>query len=121
MSPSESAVPAPFILLRHEPSDASPLGMASGVVELVAGCLYVRDGLLIWPPEYKFGARGLSPAVVGDGVAIVPGDTVTIGGGEYTNLQFMPSRLIGDAPPCAADSYIWVSKTTSVEPGSLFP
>jgi hypothetical protein len=63
-----------------------------------AGPAYERT-LLIWPPSYTPLEDGAG--VQGDGIELLLGDEVLLGGGEYSDEAWVNERLIG--PPIQSE------------------
>lgn len=83
-----------------------PASLVQGKLVLEAGCLMLESPgpgfertLLIWPSSYVPLQDGAG--VRGDGVELLLGDEVLLGGGEYTDEAWVKERLIG--PPVKSD------------------
>lgn len=106
--------PAPYWLPRHPEMDATPLGLAEGVLEARGKCLYLNRGLLIWPHDFYITERDGRPVVVGGGWLIAPGDHIEVGGGSYNELSDLPSGAAEAASVPCSGPYIWVSRVRDV-------
>lgn len=115
-APGGVASPAPYYLLRHSNLSSTPLGLATGTVELRGQCLYLGPDLLIWPEHYSLSPVDGSAVVVGDRWTIAPGDAIEVGGGQYEDPGDLPSSTIGGLPPCSGP-YLWVAEVLRVGPG----
>jgi len=93
-----------------------PAGLVQGKLVLEAGCLmfespgpgYERT-LLVWPSSYVL--LGGGAGVLGDGVELLLGDVVLLGGGEYTDEAWVKERLIGPPvkPECLTGRYALIT------------
>jgi hypothetical protein len=72
--------------------------------------------LLVWPVTYRpvDGGHG----VQGDGVLVHVGDSVVLGGREYTDEAWVTERLLGPsiAPACRTGRYALVTSFVSSSP-----
>lgn len=93
-----------------------PASLVQGKLVLEAGCLmfespgpgYERT-LLVWPSSYVPLEGGAG--VLGDGVELLLGDEVLLGGGEYTDEAWVKERLIGPPvkPECLTGRYALIT------------
>lgn len=72
--------------------------------------------LLVWPTDYAPVESG--DGVVGDGHALLVGDEVSLGGGEYTDETWVFDRLVGPpiAPECRTGRYVLVTSIIESPP-----
>lgn len=83
---------------------------------LESGCLMfespgpgIERTLLVWPSSYVPLEGGAG--VRGDGVELLLGDEVLLGGGEYTDETWVKERLIGPPvkPECLTGRYALIT------------
>lgn len=112
------ASPGPMTLggitiMRHGIMNGGPAALYSGPVVFREGCVEAvfSDGTfepIIWPPTAQLVSQGDELLLVVDGLIIHHTDPVEIGGGEYTDLEFV-AELSGPVPEaCRADRY-WLA------------
>lgn len=93
--------------------NGGPTALLDGILEVRAGCLYVRhdDGhrsYVVWPPGYTLRAFGESIAIFDGATRLYsPGGRVREGAGWYSDLDFVRDRLVTGTLPseCPADEY----------------
>jgi hypothetical protein len=100
---------------------AGPSGRTAGTLISQDGCLMYEasdDGaertLLVWPTGFAPLSDG--QGVQGDGHTLLVGDSVVLGGGEYTDETWVWERLVGPpiAAACRTGRYALVTSVVSV-------
>ncbi len=95
---------------------SGPASLVQGKLVLESGCLMLESAgpayertLLIWPPSYTPLEDGAG--VQGDGIELLLGDEVLLGGGEYSDEAWVNERLIGPPiqPECLTRLYTLIT------------
>jgi hypothetical protein len=96
-------------ILRHKVMTDSPAALFSGTIHFRAGCVWGdavgETQVMVWPPTSRLDRRDGHLVLVVDDVVLEDGDTFSIGGGQYKDVEFIRG-LAGAIPnECLSDLY----------------
>jgi len=109
-------------ILRYGLLNGSPAALITGTIDFRDGCVFIdangEGQVVIWPSSTTLQHAGEEVVVVAQGLTLHDRDVVKLGGGQYSDVQFVRG-LTGSIPDvCLADLY-WLA--SSVEIGVLEP
>lgn len=108
-------------ILRYGPMTGSPAALATGTLRFLDGCAILENidpngaptgAVILWPPGTDLRLVDGRLHVVVDGVRATDGDEVQLGGGEYTDQDWV-EHLVGDVGSCRSDRY-WLASTMTL-------
>lgn len=102
-------------MLRYGFLTGSPTALLTGTIRFDAGCIWlehvdvpeVRE-LILWPPRTGLDNSGGVLRVIDGGVTLADGDPVTMGGGQYKDLQTVQG-FVGPVPSECVTSLYWLA------------
>jgi len=100
-------------IMRHGFMNGGPAALYTGPVKFERGCVVgdMPDAAftpIIWPPTASLGHQGNELVLLVDGLVIHDGDQASIGGGEYTDVEFV-EQLSGPIPEACRAEYYWLA------------
>lgn len=104
-------------ILRHGVMSGGPAALLTGTVHFRDGCVWAdafgEAQVVIWPTSSRLDHRDGRLVLVVDDVVLEDGDSFSIGGGQYNDIEFVRG-LAGSIPdPCVANLY-WLG--TDINP-----
>jgi hypothetical protein len=100
--------------MRYGQLQGAPAGAREGFFLIETGCTWLKDKAsadvwsVFWPPDAHLdGGPGFVRVIVGH-AALVSGDLVTLGGGEYRDETYVKT-LVGVIPPACRSDLYWLA------------
>ena len=101
-------------ILRHGWMAGGPTALLTGHVRFVDGCVRIQQGsdaayVVLWPSDARLHESGGRLRVATSGVLLSDGDRISLGGGEYKDLEWVRGTVGATIPEACVVEHYWLA------------